>query len=42
VVNPLGIVGMFCIGLFVSMVVSYLPSRRAARLDPVEAIKAVA
>lgn len=42
VVNPFGIVAMFVIGLVVSMVVSYLPSRRAALLDPVEAIKAVA
>jgi putative ABC transport system permease protein len=42
VVNPLNVVALFIMGLFVSLVVSYLPSRRAARLDPVEAIKAVA
>ena len=42
VVNPAGIIAMFILGLLVSMVVSYLPSRRAALLDPVEAIKAVA
>jgi len=42
VVNPTGIITMFILGILVAMVVSYLPSRRAALLDPVEAIKAVA
>lgn len=42
VVDPIGIAAMFVLGLVVSMLVSYLPSRRAALLDPVEAIKAVA
>jgi len=42
VVDPAGIAAMFVLGLAVSMVVSYLPSRRAALLDPVDAIKSVA
>jgi putative ABC transport system permease protein len=42
VVDLAGIAAMFVLGLAVSMVVSYLPSRRAALLDPVDAIKSVA
>jgi putative ABC transport system permease protein len=42
VVNPLGALSMFLIGLGVSVVVSLLPSLRAAAMDPVDAIKSVA
>ncbi len=42
VVDPASILAMFGLGAAVSLAVSLLPSRRAAAMDPVEAIKSVA
>lgn len=40
--NPLDGVKMFAIGLFVSVLMSFMPSRRAATMNAVDAIKSVA
>jgi putative ABC transport system permease protein len=40
-VHPLHVVLLFVLGVAVSAILSFLPSRGAARLDPVEAIRSV-
>jgi len=40
-VRPLAILGMFALGVLAAAVVAYLPSRRAARLNPIDAIRSV-
>jgi len=40
-VHPLHVVLLFMLGVAVSAILSFLPSRGAARLDPVEAIRSV-
>jgi putative ABC transport system permease protein len=41
VVHPLTVAWLFAVGILMALVVSFLPSRTAARLDPIEAIRAV-
>ena len=41
VVHPLNVVWLFVVGIVVSVIVSLLPSRTAARMDPIEAIRSV-
>lgn len=40
-VHPANVVWLFVVGILVSVVVSFLPSRTAARMDPIEAIRSV-
>ncbi len=40
-VHPLNVILLFTLGVAVSAVVSFLPSRSAARMDPIEAIRSV-
>jgi len=40
-VRPLAILALVGLGALVSALVAYLPSRRAARLNAIEAIRAV-
>jgi ABC-type antimicrobial peptide transport system permease subunit len=40
-VHPLHVVLLFMLGAAVSAILSFLPSRGAARMDPVEAIRSV-
>ncbi len=35
------IIGLFCMGVAISAIVAFLPSRSAARMDPIEAIRSV-
>jgi putative ABC transport system permease protein len=39
--HPLNILGFFLLGVIVSALIAYLPSRGAARMDPIEAIRSV-
>jgi putative ABC transport system permease protein len=41
VVNPLHVVLLFTMGIAVAAIISFLPSRTAARMDPIEAIRSV-
>ena len=41
VVHPLTVVWLFVVGIAVALVVSFLPSRTAARMDPIDAIRSV-
>jgi putative ABC transport system permease protein len=41
VVNSLHILGFFALGALVAAAIAYLPSRSAARMDPIEAIRSV-
>ena len=38
-VHPLHILALFCVGVAISSLVAFLPSRSAARMDPIEAIR---
>ena len=38
-VNPLAALGLFALGAAVAAVISFLPSRKAATMDPIEAIR---
>jgi putative ABC transport system permease protein len=40
-VHPAQIAGLFAMGVVISAIVAFLPSRSAARLDPIEAIRSV-
>jgi ABC-type antimicrobial peptide transport system permease subunit len=40
-VHPLTVAWLFVVGIGVALVVSYLPSRTAARMDPIDAIRSV-
>jgi putative ABC transport system permease protein len=40
-VHPLNVAWLFLVGILVSVVVSFLPSRTAARMDPIDAIRSV-
>jgi ABC-type lipoprotein release transport system permease subunit len=40
-VHPLNVAMLFLVGVAVSAIVSFLPSRGAARMDPIEAIRSV-
>jgi len=40
-VHPLSVVWFFVLGILVALVVSLLPSRTAARMDPIDAIRSV-
>jgi putative ABC transport system permease protein len=39
VLEPAKVFGIFCLGLFVSTIVSYLPARRASKMSPVDSIR---
>jgi len=39
--HPLKIMGLFCMGVAISAIVAFLPSRSAAVMDPIEAIRSV-
>ncbi|MGA2546148.1 MAG: FtsX-like permease family protein [Rectinemataceae bacterium] len=39
--HPMHILGLFCMGVAISAVVAFLPSRSAALMDPIEAIRSV-
>jgi putative ABC transport system permease protein len=41
VVHPLQVLALFCMGVAISAIVAYLPSRSAARMDPIDAIRSV-
>jgi putative ABC transport system permease protein len=41
VVHPLQVLALFCMGVGISVIVAYLPSRSAARMDPIDAIRSV-
>jgi len=41
VVHPLTVVWLFVVGIAVALIVSVLPSRTAARMDPIDAIRSV-
>jgi len=40
-VHPLQVLGFFFLGVLVSAAIAYLPSRSAARMDPIDAIRSV-
>ena len=40
-VHPLNVAWLFLVGVLVAVIVSFLPSRTAARMDPIEAIRSV-
>jgi putative ABC transport system permease protein len=40
-VHPLNVAWLFLVGILVAVIVSFLPSRMAARMDPIEAIRSV-
>jgi putative ABC transport system permease protein len=40
-VYPIHVLALFCMGVAISVVVAFLPSRSAARMDPIEAIRSV-
>jgi putative ABC transport system permease protein len=40
-IHPMHVFELFCMGVAISAVVAYLPSRSAARMDPIEAIRSV-
>jgi putative ABC transport system permease protein len=40
-VHPLQVLGFFLLGVLVSAAIAYLPSRGAARMDPIDAIRSV-
>ena len=40
-VHPLQVLGFFLLGVLVSAAIAYLPSRSAARMDPIDAIRSV-
>jgi putative ABC transport system permease protein len=40
-VNPLAGLALFFVGVAVSVVIAWLPSRKAAKMDPIEAIRSV-
>jgi len=40
-VHPLSVLAFFCLGTLLSAVIAFLPSRSAARMDPIEAIRSV-
>jgi len=41
VVHPLNVAWLFLVGVAVAIIVSFLPSRTAARMDPIDAIRSV-
>ena len=40
-VHPANVAWLFVVGIAVAVVVSFLPSRTAARMDPIDAIRSV-
>ncbi|HET7838590.1 MAG TPA: FtsX-like permease family protein, partial [Rectinemataceae bacterium] len=40
-VHPLNVLALFGLGVLISAIVAYLPSRSAATMDPIEAIRSV-
>ena len=40
-VHPVNVAWLFVVGIAVAVVVSFLPSRAASRMDPIDAIRSV-
>jgi ABC-type lipoprotein release transport system permease subunit len=40
-VYPIHVLALFCMGVAISVIVAFLPSRSAARMDPIDAIRSV-